>query len=47
MPKTSEQAWNKCLKIIKDNISGQSYKTWFEPIEPVQLEGHVLTIQVP
>lgn len=39
--------WDNCLSIIKDNISAQSYKTWFEPIKPVKLENNVLTIQVP
>lgn len=42
-----ETVWNNCLKIIKDNVSLQSFKTWFEPIEPVKLDGTVLTIQVP
>ncbi|MCX8480073.1 MAG: chromosomal replication initiator protein DnaA [Chitinophagales bacterium] len=45
--KDYKEVWNNCLKIIKDNISLQSYKTWFEPIVPVQLEKNVLTIQVP
>lgn len=40
-------AWEKCLRIIKDNIPSSSYKTWFEPIVPVKLENKVLTIQVP
>jgi chromosomal replication initiator protein len=40
-------AWEKCLKVIKDNVPGSSYKTWFEPIVPVRLENNVLTIQVP
>ena len=39
--------WNKCLEIIKDNISSQAFKTWFHPIKPVRLEAKVLTIQVP
>ena len=39
--------WSNCLSVIKDNISIQSYKTWFEPIIPYKLEGKVLTIQVP
>lgn len=47
MKKTHEEVWNKCLKIIKDNINYQSYKTWFEPIIPIKLEKSVLTIQVP
>src|SRR5512133_3699736 len=39
--------WNSCLKVIKDNVPENSFKTWFEPIVPVKLEKHVLTIQVP
>lgn len=45
--KTCEQIWNNCLNIIKDNVSLQSFRTWFEPIKPVKLNGNVLTIQVP
>lgn len=41
------KVWESCLDIIKDNISLQSYKTWFEPIIPVKLKSDVLTIQVP
>ena len=39
--------WNECLKVIKDNISAKSFKTWFEPIKPISLFGQILTIQVP
>lgn len=39
--------WANCLKVIKDNINYQSYKTWFEPIRPLRLDNSVLTIQVP
>jgi len=39
--------WNKCLQLIKDNVTAQSFKTWFEPIRAVKLDGHVLTIEVP
>ena len=35
------------MKIIKDNIHYQSFKTWFVPIQPLNLENDVLTIQVP
>src|SRR3954470_19502202 len=42
-----EDVWKNCLKIIRDNVSLQSYKTWFDPIKPVKLESTVLTIQVP
>ncbi|HEY9125246.1 MAG TPA: chromosomal replication initiator protein DnaA [Bacteroidales bacterium] len=39
--------WSNCLKVIKDNVSENSFKTWFEPIIPVKLEKNILTIQVP
>jgi chromosomal replication initiator protein len=41
------QVWHNCLAVIKDNVSLQSYKTWFDPIAPVKLANNVLTIQVP
>ena len=41
------EVWENCLKVIKDNISHQSYKTWFEPIQAIKLKDNVLTIQVP
>jgi chromosomal replication initiator protein len=42
-----EEIWKNCLAVIKDNVSLQSYKTWFEPIKPLRLRDNVLTIQVP
>jgi chromosomal replication initiator protein len=45
--KDIKSIWQNCLKIIHDNISDQSYKTWFEPIVPLKLEDNILTIQVP
>ena len=45
--KNAEQVWNNCLKLIQDNVSPQSYKTWFEPIKPIKLENKILNIQVP
>ncbi len=42
-----ESVWENCLDIIKDNISYQKYKSWFEPIKPVSLKDDTLTIQVP
>lgn len=47
MALNSNQVWENCLKVIRDNISFQAYKTWFEPIKPLKLENNVLTIQVP
>lgn len=45
--KTADLVWSNCLKLIKDNVNPQSFKTWFEPIKPLKLENNVLTIQVP
>jgi len=39
--------WNNSLQTIKANIPNQSYRTWFEPISALKLEGNVLTVQVP
>jgi chromosomal replication initiator protein len=47
MAKTFEQVWDNCLKIFRDNINYQSYRTWFEPIKPISLDNDVLTIEVP
>tara|TARA_R110002049_G_scaffold197096_2_gene366767 strand:+ start:3747 stop:5180 length:1434 start_codon:yes stop_codon:yes gene_type:complete len=47
MTNTHLEAWSNCLEIIKDNVSLQSFKTWFEPIKPIKLQNSVLTIQVP
>lgn len=47
MAKTAESVWSNCLKIIKDIVEWQHFKTWFEPIQPVELNEGVLLIQVP
>jgi chromosomal replication initiator protein len=39
--------WNKCLDIIKDNVSEAEYKTWFLSIVPLKFENGNFTIQVP
>lgn len=39
--------WSNCLNYIKENISDQSFKTWFVPIVPLKIVNDVLTIQVP
>ncbi|MBW7868693.1 MAG: chromosomal replication initiator protein DnaA [Brumimicrobium sp.] len=47
MSQLHEEKWNACLKVIKDNLPIQAFKTWFSPIVPVKLENDILTIQVP
>lgn len=45
--KTAESIWANCLNIIKDIVEWQHFKTWFEPIKPIELKENVLLIQVP
>ena len=47
MAKKADQVWKNCLAIIKDIVEWQHFKTWFEPIQAVELNDKVLTIQVP
>jgi chromosomal replication initiator protein len=47
LEKSHEKIWENCLSIIRDNVSTQSFKTWFEPIKAIKLSSNVLTIQVP
>ncbi|MGY8987747.1 MAG: chromosomal replication initiator protein DnaA [Flavobacteriales bacterium] len=44
---TCKEIWGKCLNVIKDNVSPQNFKTWFQPIVPVNVKGKTITIQVP
>jgi chromosomal replication initiator protein len=51
MEQTPESIWKQCLDIIRDNITRQSFKTWFDPIKPLRLEQESelikLTVQLP
>ncbi len=47
MEKKHVEVWERCLTVIRDNVPNQSFKTWFEPIEPVSLDDNILTLQVP
>ena len=42
-----EEIWNNCLTVIRNNVSHQNFKIWFEPIIPVSIKDNILTIQVP
>ncbi len=39
--------WQRCLQTIRKQINAQSFRTWFEPIQPVAVNDNVLTILVP
>ncbi|AIZ64530.1 chromosomal replication initiation protein [Hymenobacter sp. DG25B] len=47
MLKDCRTVWANCLRIIRSSIGEQSFRTWFEPIVPIELQGNVLIIQVP
>ncbi len=47
MPLDHHTLWADCLRVIRAEVGEQSFRTWFEPIVPVELQGKVLTIQVP
>ena len=43
----AENVWESCLVIVRAEISTLSFKTWFQPVVPLKLEGSELTIRVP
>lgn len=47
MIKDHATVWDSCLHAIRKSVNQQSFRTWFEPIRPVRLDGNALTIQVP
>ena len=46
-PEKAKEIWNSFIEVIKKNINGLSFKTWFEPIEPVGFDKDELVIKVP
>lgn len=47
MSSEATAVWNECLRVVEQHVNEQSFSTWFKPINPVKLEGTILTIQVP
>lgn len=51
MERTPEKVWSECLDIIRDNVSRQSFRTWFSPLKALRLEQEAgldkLTVQLP
>ena len=51
MDRTPELVWSECLEVIRDNISKQSFNTWFAPLKPISLDHDndlsKLTVQLP
>ncbi len=49
MEKTPKALWGDCLRLIKENVTEQQYKTWFAPIvfEKYDEDHQSLLVQVP
>ena len=47
MGKDCTYVWERCLSTIRDNVSEQIFRTWFEPIRAVGLRDQALTVQIP
>ena len=49
MDKAPRLLWNDCLSLIRDNVSEQQYKTWFEPIvfDSYDEDNRTLVVQIP
>lgn len=43
----AETIWNKCLSIIQESISSQSFNTWFRPTSAVSVRESILVVRVP
>jgi chromosomal replication initiator protein len=42
-----KKVWDDCLNHIRSSVTKQSFKTWFEPIVPLELTDGELRIRVP
>jgi chromosomal replication initiator protein len=45
--RTSTQVWAECMRKIQEQVSSLSFKTWFQPMVPIKLQGDELTVEVP
>ncbi|MBX3044927.1 MAG: chromosomal replication initiator protein DnaA [Candidatus Kapabacteria bacterium] len=43
----ADELWSKSLRIIKDNVGNQVFKTWFKPIKALEWMNNRLTLSVP
>ena len=49
MEKNPKALWDNCLSLIKENVTEQQFRTWFEPIvfEQYDEDSRIVLIQVP
>lgn len=43
----AREIWARFLALLSAKLSSQTFKSWFEPIKPVNLHPNALTLQVP
>jgi chromosomal replication initiator protein len=43
----AERIWRRCLDAIRPQLSAQTMRTWFEPLEAIALEGTEITLRAP
>lgn len=44
---SNSQQWNKCLEMIKANLTAEQFNAWFSPIVALGYENNSLTLKVP
>lgn len=42
-----KEIWDDCCELIKGQISGPSFRTWINPIEPLRVENNKLIVSIP
>ncbi len=51
MVRSAEKAWRQCLRHIENDVGKRTFKTWFEPLQPADLEHNDdetrLTVEIP
>ncbi len=43
----AERIWRRCLDAIRPQLSAQTMRTWFEPLQATALEGTEITLSAP
>jgi len=43
----AKSIWARCCELIKDQVPGPSFRTWFNPIEAVTFENNQISLLIP
>ncbi|HEX5317218.1 MAG TPA: DnaA N-terminal domain-containing protein, partial [Candidatus Kapabacteria bacterium] len=43
----AQQIWRMCMETIRPQLSAQTMRTWFDPLEATELEGSEITLRAP